>query len=112
MCRSEMAEIDAKGGLGLAGIYNVLPLEYDKVTRRGTIFGPKPTAIASLCVKPADDLAATAGAPESDLLPSSGPAFTPIRGMGLQRSADPALRLNLLDIFAPSPSPDKRPSNS
>ncbi len=55
MCLRDMAAIDAKGGLGLDGIRNVMPLEYDKYARRGTIFGPQPTAVASLCnVRQAD----------------------------------------------------------
>lgn len=50
MCMNEMAAIDAKGGLGLAGVNNVLLLEYDKYTRRGaTVLGPKKTPIASVC---------------------------------------------------------------
>jgi len=35
MCMGEMMAIDARGGLGLAGIHNVRPLEYDKYARRG-----------------------------------------------------------------------------
>ena len=51
MCMGEMMAIDRKGGLGLAGIHNVLPkeLEYDKHERRGAVFGPKPGYVASLC---------------------------------------------------------------
>lgn len=52
MCMNEMSAIDARGGLGLAGIRNVLPLEYDKYARRGsTVFGPKKTPVASICTK-------------------------------------------------------------
>jgi cytochrome o ubiquinol oxidase subunit II len=36
MCMREMAAIDAKGGLGLAGVRNLLPLQYDKYAGRGT----------------------------------------------------------------------------
>jgi cytochrome o ubiquinol oxidase subunit 2 len=54
MCIRDMMAIDAKGGLGLAGIANVMPLEYDKYARRGTIFGPQPTSVASLCAIPTD----------------------------------------------------------
>jgi len=50
MCRDEMTQIDAKGGLGLAGVYNVVPLEYDKYARRGTtVLGPQPSYVAALC---------------------------------------------------------------
>ena len=111
MCRNQMAAIDAKGGLGLAGISNVLPLQYDKYARRGTIFGPMTTAVASICDKPSDGLKANAETSAEATLPPASPA-TSIRGAGLDRTADPARHLNLLDIFAPLPSPDKRPSNS
>ncbi len=37
MCLNEMTAIDDKGGLGLAGVNNVLPLEYDKYARRGAL---------------------------------------------------------------------------
>lgn len=115
MCRDEMAAIDAKGGLGLAGINNILPLQYDKYARRGTIFGPMSTAVASLCDKPTDGLKPAAretSARQAATTSPSAAAATPIRGAGLDRSTDPVGRLNLLDIFAPLPAPDKRPSNS
>ena len=60
MCLSQMAEIDAKGGLGLAGINNVLPLAYDKYARRGA-FGPQASYVASLC-DPAHPMGVTADA--------------------------------------------------
>lgn len=47
MCLDEMMAIDAKGGLGLAGINNVMPLIYDKYARRGT--GPTRAYVAALC---------------------------------------------------------------
>jgi cytochrome o ubiquinol oxidase subunit 2 len=113
MCRNEMSAIDAKGGLGLAGINNLLPLQYDKYVRRGTIFGPMPTAVASICDKPSDGLKASGGAAEATPPASAAPlSSTPLRGAGLERSAEPATPLKLLDIFAPVPSADKRPSNS
>ena len=115
MCRNQMAAIDAKGGLGLAGINNVLPLQYDKYARRGTVFGPMTTAVASICDKPSDGLApnaATNAATSAEAASPTTSPSTPIRGAGLDRTADPAKRLDLLDIFAPLPSPDKRPSNS
>ncbi|MCW5688501.1 MAG: ubiquinol oxidase subunit II [Pseudolabrys sp.] len=49
MCMSEMMAIDAKGGLGMAGINNTMPLTYDKHARRGTAFGPSPTYVAGIC---------------------------------------------------------------
>jgi len=111
MCRNQMSAIDAKGGLGLAGINNVLPLQYDKYARRGTAFGPMSTAVASICDKPSDGLKTDAEIAAEAILPATAP-MTPLRGAGLDRTADPAGHLNLLDIFAPVPAPDKRPSNS
>src|SRR3546814_14909921 len=56
MCMSEMMSVDARGGLGLAGIDNLLPLEYDKYARRGsTIFGTRPRPVAGLCAIPPDE---------------------------------------------------------
>jgi cytochrome o ubiquinol oxidase subunit 2 len=49
MCMSDMAAIDAKGGLGLAAVNNVLPLTYDKDVRRGAVFGLEPSYVANLC---------------------------------------------------------------
>ena len=49
MCSSEMTAIDAKGGLGLAGIGNTLPLSYDKYARRGAVFGPEPAYVLGAC---------------------------------------------------------------
>jgi cytochrome o ubiquinol oxidase subunit 2 len=49
MCLSEMAAIDAKGGLGLEGVSNTLPLEYDKFARRGAVFGTDPSYVVTLC---------------------------------------------------------------
>ena len=53
MCVREMAELDAKGGLGLEGVRNTLPYTYDKYVRRGAVFGPEPSYVATLC-KPGD----------------------------------------------------------
>ena len=50
MCMGQMTAIDAKGGLGLAGVNNVLPLEYDKFARRGAPLGTAPSYVASLCL--------------------------------------------------------------
>lgn len=81
MCMSEMSAIDAKGGLGLAGVYNVLPLEYDKYTRRGTTaLGPKKASVASICT-PAKP---TGVEVDNEPTPSSVKAI-PVRGAGLPR---------------------------
>jgi cytochrome o ubiquinol oxidase subunit 2 len=96
MCLREMAMIDAEGGLGLAGIGNVLPLEYDKHARRGTAFGMKSTALAAICDidgKPVE----TAGASLPLFLPES----EPVTGAGLPAPTGFLLRTEL-----------PRPSNS
>jgi cytochrome o ubiquinol oxidase subunit II len=102
MCMSEMSAIDAKGGLGMAGVRNLLPLTYDKYARRGAIFGDDPSYVASLCTVEeasgrhaetpalrAIDMSRLKGAG----LPS--PAFTPLQ-------SSPSLSLNVA----------RRPSNT
>jgi cytochrome o ubiquinol oxidase subunit 2 len=104
MCMSEMSMIDAKGGLGLAGITNVLPLEYDKYTRRGAVFGAPRSYVASICTpedptgaggRPTKPAAAVSTKPV-DLLPLHGaglphfsamPSFQPVvsRSVGPRR---------------------------
>ena len=49
MCMDEMMRIDAKGGMGVAGAYNVQPLAYDKYARRGAVLGADPSYVAALC---------------------------------------------------------------
>lgn len=51
MCMGEMMSIDAQGGLGLAGIHNLLPKTPDSEgrLRRGAILGPEPSYVATLC---------------------------------------------------------------
>jgi cytochrome o ubiquinol oxidase subunit 2 len=90
MCLNEMAAIDDNGGLGLAGINNVFPLEYDKAARRGA-FGPEAGYVASIC-DPKHPMGVTASAtdavPASPAIPSpspGGPNSTPLRGAGLPR---------------------------
>ena len=79
MCMDEMMSIDAKGGLGLAGVRNVLPLEYDKYSRRGAVLGPDPASVAALCTN-ADQVAAAAG---GEAAPAAGRDFVRITGAGL-----------------------------
>jgi len=102
MCMSEMTRIDAKGGLGLAGVRNTLPLLYDKFARRGTIFGPAPSYVASIC-RTEEALAASNAAQ-----PAVPMTSTPILGAGLQRPMPLWIRL-------PSPQATgtvRSPSNS
>ncbi len=48
MCQHDMMRIDAQGGLGMAGVYNVTTLEYDKRVRRGHEGGLR-AFVAALC---------------------------------------------------------------
>lgn len=102
MCMSEMSQIDAKGGLGLAGVHNTLPLLYDKFARRGTIFGPAPSYVASICTTEEALAASNAAQPAVPM------TSTPILGAGLQRPMPLSIRL-------PSPQATgtvRSPSNS
>ena len=49
MCMHEMHAIDARGGLDIESAHNMLALTYDKTQRRGAVFGPTPTYVATLC---------------------------------------------------------------
>jgi cytochrome o ubiquinol oxidase subunit 2 len=101
MCMSEMMEIDAKGGLGLAGIHNVLPLTYDKYARRGAVFGAEPGYVLSIC---AEDEAPKA----AEFTPAPPANMSPIVGSGLQRPASAPFRPFPTTSWA-APA---RPSNS
>jgi cytochrome o ubiquinol oxidase subunit 2 len=84
MCMSEMTSIDAKGGLGLAGVRNTLPLEYDKYARRGAVFGSQPSYVASICT--AEEAAAAArDAREAEGQNRVLRDLSPLRGFGLLR---------------------------
>ncbi|WP_454683417.1 ubiquinol oxidase subunit II [Ancylobacter moscoviensis] len=93
MCMKEMMAIDARGGLGLEGVANVLPLTYDKHARRGTVFGGAPSYVVGICTPEelATALTLSAARPASrdtaqvrgaglplPALSGSLPAFTPI----------------------------------
>jgi cytochrome o ubiquinol oxidase subunit 2 len=82
MCMNEMMSIDAKGGLGLAGVRNTLPLQYDKVARRGAVFGNDPSYVASICT--AEEAAAASRAARNDD-DKDWPLrdLSPLRGVGL-----------------------------
>jgi len=96
MCMDEMSSIDAKGGLGLAGINNVHPLEYDKYRRRGAIFAPPTTYVARICTTEEEERMRAAA--QSPLL--SPRDSSPILGAGLPRPTAP--------LFGAQ----RRPSNS
>jgi cytochrome o ubiquinol oxidase subunit 2 len=97
MCMDEMMSIDAKGGLGLEGIRNVLPLQHDH-RAGGAVLGPDPTDVASLC-GPGDMTphAVTAAA----LAPVD---TTPLQSLGLPRpsSSSGSLRMSPATSLLPS----------
>ena len=103
MCMSEMMAIDARGGLGLAGIATTLPLSYDKHARRGTVFGDAPVAVASICT-----------VEEAKAMVAMVPPAASIRG----RTAIRGVGLPLPEIFSRRPEAvmlpfgPARPSNS
>jgi cytochrome o ubiquinol oxidase subunit 2 len=91
MCIHEMAAIDAKGGLGLAGVYNVQSMEYDKYARRGADPAVTKTYVASVCTKAAPmgmDAQAAAVVPVNS---------TPLVGAGLPQPG-------MIHSFVPKPS--------
>ncbi|CCE11279.1 cytochrome o ubiquinol oxidase subunit II (Ubiquinol oxidase chain B) [Bradyrhizobium sp. STM 3843] len=82
MCTSEMMAIDAKGGMGLAGIGNTLPLTYDKLAARGAVFGLEPSYVAGGVCLPGDQVGRMSDASTIVPAPVDG---TPLRGYGLAR---------------------------
>jgi len=92
MCMDEMMHIDARGGLGLAGVSNVLPLEYDKYARRDAVLDDDPSYVAALC----GDASQVAGAPAEPMGRPLPHEFDRITGAGpsrpglLARSVEPA----------------------
>lgn len=101
MCMNEMIAIDAKGGLGLAGLRNVLPLQYDKYARRGASPDNARTYVASVCTPDDVDGSRTATRAATPL------RTTPILGAGLTRPSPPPFRFSTTAPPAPG-----RPSNS
>ncbi|MBN8994906.1 MAG: ubiquinol oxidase subunit II [Rhizobiales bacterium] len=81
MCMHEMAAIDAKGGLGLAGVDAVLPRDV-AASRPRAVFGANPAYVASLCT-PEDPTAG--GRPAS---PARLDLSPPLIGFGLSLPAD------------------------
>jgi len=106
MCMNEMSAIDAKGGLGLAGISNIVRLEYDKTVRRGTAALPDKTYVASVCA--IDEPVKTDA--EIQLMP---PLNTlPLLGAGLQRPMSLLRDRPSRPAQAFTPVPPRRPFNS
>jgi cytochrome o ubiquinol oxidase subunit II len=94
MCMSEMMAIDARGGLGLAGVLNTMPLAYDKYARRGTVLGGEPTYVVGICTL--EELQGEA--PASVAAPRRS---SPVLGAGLPRPQ-----------FTPLPSSARPPSTT
>jgi cytochrome o ubiquinol oxidase subunit 2 len=92
MCMHDMMAIDARGGMGLAGVHNVRELAYDKFGARGSAALPalpSPTRyVAETCTTP------MASVQRPDPAPVNA---RPLTGMGLSRPGekpqDPALAL-------------------
>ncbi len=66
MCASDMMRVDANGGMGLAGVRNVLALEYDKDGRRGGATAPTAKRFVQAVCQPG---AAKASHPQSPIGP-------------------------------------------
>jgi cytochrome o ubiquinol oxidase subunit 2 len=49
MCIGDMMRADAEGGLGMAGVRNVISLQNDGRVRRGGDAGPAKTVVAAIC---------------------------------------------------------------
>jgi cytochrome o ubiquinol oxidase subunit II len=80
MCMRDMMAIDARGGMGKAGAYNVRQLAYDKFAARGSASTATPAPrmmVAAMCL-PAEPKAA---APAANRLVD----LAPLRGAGLAR---------------------------
>jgi cytochrome o ubiquinol oxidase subunit 2 len=94
MCMHDMMAIDARGGLGLAGTYNVRDLAYDKFAARGTLPTLNTRYVAAVCTTP--------------MVPMTGPDpkpvdSAPLTGAGLSRvrqSTPPVARTAMTDIPA------------
>jgi cytochrome o ubiquinol oxidase subunit 2 len=117
MCVSERMAIDAKGGLGLAGINNLMPLEYDKYARRGGVFGTEASYLASLCGTGKTNSAKTDTASATPVISSSFkvPPFSaaPLIGAGLPRPPFSTLfRTPAAASPDISPHPPPKPSNA
>jgi cytochrome o ubiquinol oxidase subunit 2 len=117
MCMSERMAIDAKGGLGLAGINNLMPLEYDKYARRGGVLGTEASYLASLCGAGKTNSAKTDTASATPIISSSfkAPPFSaaPLIGAGLPRPPYSTLfRTPAAASPGISPHPPPKPSNA
>ena len=72
MCMHDMMRVDAAGGLGMAGVYNVRTLEYDKRVRRGE--GGVTAFVAALCAPTSSPFASTQNAATSRAATAASPS--------------------------------------
>jgi cytochrome o ubiquinol oxidase subunit 2 len=81
MCESQMAMIDAQGGLGLAGVRNTIPVAENRLAPNAKTVGPQRTYVASLCTASDPKGLGMAGeAPPSLPAPAN---ILPLKGLGL-----------------------------
>jgi cytochrome o ubiquinol oxidase subunit 2 len=106
MCMNEMASIDARGGLGLAGLRNVLSLQYDKSARRGAATGKARTYVASVCTPGDTDGSGDTDGAGGETRAATPRLASPILGAGLARPSPP------FRFSTESPPSSTRPSNS
>ncbi|WP_017669585.1 ubiquinol oxidase subunit II [Blastomonas sp. AAP53] len=86
MCMHDMMAIDARGGMGRAGLYNVRQLSYDKFAARGTGDTASDRYIAENCTNP-ELLGASLARIEDRVID-----LATLTGAGLARPGGPAFR--------------------
>jgi len=72
MCMRDMMAVDAKGGMGLAGVHNTRALSYDKFAARGSVAPLDRRMVAATCLPEPGDGAGGALAHPVDLAPLTG----------------------------------------
>jgi cytochrome o ubiquinol oxidase subunit 2 len=97
MCMHDMMALDARGGMGLAGLYNVRALAYDKFAARGTGDSASDRYVAEACANPAMLGASLARAEAAPVSPA------PLTGAGLSRpGAAPMTPITLSRLASPA----------
>jgi cytochrome o ubiquinol oxidase subunit 2 len=89
MCARDMMALDARGGMGIAGIHNLRTLAYDKFSARGLSPVPfKADAVGALCLpRPGDGVSAELARPTNP---------SPLVGAGLSRPAPVSTSASLI----------------
>ncbi len=92
MCMGEMMAIDDRGGLGLAGVRNTLPLTYDKFARRGaTPFGGQGEGyVIAMCTPEEEARLAAARDAREERLRKPLRSVAPLVGAGLPAPLSPS----------------------